>query len=185
MNDISRRVSFVRYDKNSSATKDFSQYCDARLIWGGDHTLSEVRKHPTHSRSIDVCFADRVSICIIDALSFLNAFDQTKIINGFYNDTYLFDQNACTAPKLVIWRGTTNEICKAKALFWDKLFKIVKNKYELSGVMSVDKRCSLYEFFIKNDNVKEYINHDNLIYRIQLSDLDSNYNKINFKYGIF
>jgi hypothetical protein len=183
--EIDRRIVFVRYDKNSSATKEFSQYCDARLIWGGDNTIKEVRKHPTHSRSIDVCFADRVSVCLIDALSFLNSSDQEKITNGFYNDTYLFDQNACTAPKLIIWRGSPGEINKAKKVFWDNLYNLVKERYELTGVMSVDKLCSLYEYFIQVDNVNEFRNHENLIYRVQLDNIEQKLDSSVFRYGNF
>jgi hypothetical protein len=183
--EAGRRVVFVRYDKNSPATKEFSQYCDARVIWGGDNTIKEVRKHPTHSRSIDVCFADRVSVCLIDALSFLNSSDQEKIINGFYNDTYLFDQNACTAPKLILWRGSPIEINKAKKLFWENLHHLVKKRYELTGVMSVDKLCSLYEYFIQFDNKNKFKNHENLIYRVQLDNIEEKLDSFGLRYGIF
>jgi hypothetical protein len=183
--EIGRRIVFVRYDKNSSATKEFSQYCDARVIWGGDNTIKEVRKHPTHSRSIDVCFADRVSVCLIDALSFLTSSDQEKIINGFYNDTYLFDQNACTSPKLIIWRGSQAEINQAKNLFWGNLYYLVKKRYEITGVMSVDKLCSLYECFIQLDNKNEFRKHENLIYRVQLNDMPRKLDLSVLRYGLF
>lgn len=182
---VGRRISFVRYDKNSSATKEFSQCCDARVIWGGDNTIKEVRKHPTHSRSIDVCFADRVSVCLIDAPEFLNSLDKEKIINGFYNDTYLFDQNACTAPKLILWRGTRSEINNAKKLFWDDLYDLVNQRYKLSGVMAVDKLCSLYEYFILNENINNFHNHKNLIYRVQLDNMPTKLDSSVLRYGNF
>jgi len=183
--EISRRIVFLRYDKNSSATKEFSQYCDARVIWGGDNTINEVRKHPTHSRSIDVCFADRVSVCLIDATRFLNSLDKEKTINGFYNDTYLFDQNACTAPKLIIWRGSSTEINQAKNSFWDNLYYLVKKRYKLTGVMSVDKLCSLYEYFIQVNKISEFRNHENLIYRVQLNDMPTKLDFSVLRYGLF
>ena len=40
-----------------------------------------------------------------------------KIAVGFYNDTYLFDQNACTAPHLIIWLGNDENIEIAKEYF--------------------------------------------------------------------
>lgn len=183
--EIGRRLAFVRYDKNSTATKEFSQCCDARVIWGGDNTIREVRKHPTKSRSIDVCFADRVSICIIDASCFLNFPNKGKIINGFYNDSYLFDQNACTAPKLIIWRGTPTEIIKAQDYFWSELHILVQKRYEISGVMSVTKLCSLYEEFINNKNIVSYVNNQNYIYRNQLRELEINFNSFSLRYGHF
>jgi hypothetical protein len=126
-----------------------------------------------------------VSVCLIDALSFLNSSDQKTIINGFYNDTYLFDQNACTAPKLIVWRGSSGEINQAKNLFWDNLYCLVKERYELTGVMSVDKLCSLYEYFIQVDKISEFRNHKNLIYRVQLNDMPTKLDPSVLRYGLF
>ena len=101
----------------SSATAYFSSICDVRIIWGGDDTISEIRKNKIPPRSFDVTFADRFSICAINADEYINEKFPDKIAQGFYNDTYLFDQNACTAPHLLIWLGNKNKVKKAKIFF--------------------------------------------------------------------
>ncbi len=36
--------------------------------------------------------------------------DLIKIAQDFYNDAYLFDQNACSSPHLIVWIGTKETI---------------------------------------------------------------------------
>ena len=35
-----------------------------------------------------------------------------KLCKNFYNDTYLFDQNACTSPQSILWIGNNSLIAK-------------------------------------------------------------------------
>ena len=53
-------------------------------------------------------------MCALNADQFINESNPDKIANDFYNDTYLFDQNACTSPHLLIWTGTKTNVKKAK-----------------------------------------------------------------------
>ena len=82
--------------------KYFSINCDVRIIWGGDSTISKIRTASLPVRTFDLTFADRYSLCVINALDHPDDKDYDNVANGFYNDTYLFDQNACTAPHLII-----------------------------------------------------------------------------------
>ena len=47
----------------------------------------------------------------------LNKRKHYEIID-FYNDTFLFDQNACTSPQTVYWMGSIDEIRIAPDVFW-------------------------------------------------------------------
>ena len=65
---IKKMMRIIRYDsKETKITRDISKISDARLIWGGDKTIEEIREIKTKARTIDVPFADRYSISIINS----------------------------------------------------------------------------------------------------------------------
>ena len=46
--------------------------CDMRVIWGGDNTISEIRKSPLKARAGEITFADRYSAALINSNYYLN-----------------------------------------------------------------------------------------------------------------
>jgi len=144
-----KRLAVVRYPHDSNANEVFSAACDVRVIWGGDGTIAQLRKNALAPRSFDICFADRYSIAainsdkIISENCILNTETLKQLAERFYNDTYLFDQNACSAPHLVVWTG--NHVEEAKKLFWDAVQHVTEQKYQFQDVMAVDKLTALYK----------------------------------------
>jgi hypothetical protein len=181
----SSRMVFLRYDRQSSATTFFSNICDIRIIWGGDETINQIRKCHIPPRSFDITFADRYSLCVINADRYINETNPEKIALGFYNDTYLFDQNACTSPHIIIWFGTNENVIGAQSLFWDNLYKIVRLKYEIQPVIAVDKLTSFYNQAAELVNIKRINSPDNLIWRIKLQDLTKDIEKFRCSSGYF
>jgi hypothetical protein len=110
---IKAMTAFVRYEKNDKITGKFSAKCNARIIWGGDVTIRNIRKIASvPERCVDIAFSDRYSLCVIDAPSVIKL-DETGLIRlseRFYNDTYLMDQNACSSPHLIVWQGVEKEV---------------------------------------------------------------------------
>ena len=101
-------IAVVRYhSENHLLTKNFSSICDARLIWGGNQTIADIKKFETKAKNIDIPFADRYSISLINSEKFLklSEFKVKNLIKDFYNDTYVVDQNACSSPHLILWKG--------------------------------------------------------------------------------
>jgi hypothetical protein len=146
------RITVVQYERKSKATDYFSSICDVRVIWGGDNTVIEVKKSLTPPRSFDIVFPDRYSFCVINAERYLKAEDQGKIAEGFFNDTYLLDQNACTAPHLIVWMGDKNVVASAQTLFWNLTEEMLKKKdYQSNPVNVVDK---LTQFYLEASDVK-------------------------------
>jgi hypothetical protein len=182
---ISDRVVLIRYDKQSTATHLFSSICDIRIIWGGDETIGQIRKNPIPARSFDVTFADRYSICVIQADSYIKEKAPEKIATDFYNDTYLFDQNACTAPHLIIWLGKEKNIEKSKEIFWNKLYELVKSKYLVQPVIAVDKLTSFYSQAAELDDVKKDSMTDNSLWRVNLEKLPANIDQFRCTSGYF
>ena len=156
----------------------FSELCDTRVVWGGDATIAEFRRSPLKPRANEFTFADRHSFAVIHAGEYLKIEDKDKIAIAFYNDTYLSDQNACTAPRVIIWLGPGKQ--KAKEIFWQQIHLLVKDKYTMRPVQSVGKLHALYK--VASLREVRYINgKDMLINRIEVDQLDDEL--MNFKYN--
>lgn len=184
--NITDKITLVRYDKNSQATSFFSSFCDVRVIWGGDETIAQIRKSMVPARSFDVTFADRYSICIINAPEYLSELNPGQVALGFYNDTYLFDQNACTAPHLVSWFGNKEDVEKAKTIFWEELYKIIIQKYgTVQSVIAVDKLTALYTCAINSIGTHQIATKDNLLWRVELESLTSGLDEYRCSSGYF
>ena len=98
------RLCLFRYEKNRVLTDYLSSLADIRIIWGGDSSIEEIRKSELPSYGFDITFADRNSVCIIDAKNYLKKVDKKEAL-FFFNDTLFFDQNACTSPRVVLdWK---------------------------------------------------------------------------------
>lgn len=170
--DMHDFITLVRYDRSNKALTDyFSSLADIRIIWGGDTTLDEIRSSKIPPRSFDICFADRYSLCVIDADTLLQEKDLSTIVQGFYNDTFLFDQNACTAPHLIIWLGKKESKEKAKMRFWDAVQAYTESKYEIVPITAVDKLTAFCMEAITHDGVERKKSKNNTITRIQLNQL--------------
>ena len=179
---------FIRYEKNSEHTADFSLISDVRMIWGGDSTISTVKQLPTKANCLDVCFADKYSVAIIDSQSIIDL-DSNAIKSlalRFYNDSYIFDQNACSSPRSVFWIGT-DEICdQAKKIFWIEIEKISRERYSLEAITSTRKFTDFCEIvtssYISPNIVKKFDNHLTII---ELIKFHSNFIDLPTRFGIF
>lgn len=140
-------ICLVRYDRDREVNDFFSSICDARIIWGGDATIAELRKSPLPPRATEVTFADRYSLAFIDADEYLHMEHKERVALDFYNDTYLSDQNACTSPRVVAWYG--GKIEEAKEVFWKELHHLVEKKYLFQPIQGVDKLSLSYLSFVQ------------------------------------
>lgn len=169
---VPRMVHLIKYERGGIETTTYSALADVRVIWGGDETIRTIRQSPLPPRSYDIAFADRYSVCVLNAISILEEPSLDKIVEGFYNDTYLFDQNACSAPQLMVWVGTADKIEKAKEYFWTALQQYVDRKYKLEPILAVDKLSAFYRQAILSDVIKEE-NKNNNLWRVRLRELSS------------
>ena len=182
---VKEMIKIVKYKNNESFTKKISSICDARLIWGGDQSIENIRKYYLHASAIDLTFADRYSLCIIDTKKFLKAkYDNlTRIVERFYNDTYVADQNACSSPHMVLWLGKKSH--KAKSKFWEELSKLAEKKYNLTYDASVEKYTELCKKIINDKNVKSFRTYTNNVYTVVLKNLNGSLDTYRGKWGFF
>ena len=153
---VRSHICIIRYDHSDEISAFLSSICDVRIIWGGDRTIREIRKFPIPSRAIEMCFADRHSIAVIDPDKYIQL-DAAEVANKFYTDTYYSDQNACSSPRIVIW---TKESKEAKMRFWNALKAKVDKEYEMRPVQAVDKQSAFAELAMKSGSIGLYKDGD-------------------------
>jgi hypothetical protein len=183
---FSGRLFLVRYNRVSDATSLFSKMCDVRVIWGGDNTINEIRKNVIPPKSTEITFSDRYSISIINSPNYINSNNKCKIANNFYNDTYLFDQNACTSPQFIYWLGESNQIESAKKMFWDNLNEVLEDKnFELQPISAVDKLTTFYSQAINKGAISMEKNSSNTIWRVNNTTIQKNIDLFKCNSGYF
>jgi hypothetical protein len=182
---FAQRILLLRYEKESSATAYFSSICNARIIWGGDHTIEEIKKKGLTPKARDISFGDKYSICVINADNFIADSSPEKIAQAFYNDTFLFDQNACTSPHLIVWLGSNKNILNAKNVFWNNLHDLVKAHYDLQAHSAIDKLTAFYTQAMHMEGIKNVAMPDNRIWRIELNALTEDLDEHRCNCGYF
>ena len=167
-------INVVEYAREQQdITEVFSALCDARIIWGGDETIRRIREAPLAPRAFDVTFADRWSLLVADAASVAVMPDPAlaTVAQGFYNDTYLYDQNACTTPRLLYWLGEGEAVTVAQERFWQAVHAYAARRYPIEAVVAVDKRVALYRAALTLPGAMLTPMPDNLVVRIRLATL--------------
>ena len=153
--DLKPYICIIRYAHNDEII---------RMIWGGNRTIAAVRKAAIKARCLDLGFADRYSMAVIDSDDYLEK-DSGILAVDFYNDTYFSDQNACSSPRLVVWTG--NSVAKAKEVFWDALEKVIHQKYTMDPISGSEKLLKTAVCAASHPGVRE-IKKDNLLVRVEL-----------------
>ncbi len=157
----------IRYDHNDRITQELSNICDVRVIWGGNRTIDIIRQAKLPPRAIELAFADRHSVSVINADAYLEL-DPGSVAKGFYTDTYYTDQNACSSPRLVFWLGKKKD--EARKRFWDTLEELVVRDYDIKPIQSVDKYVSLCALGMSGACVHR-VSKDNYVVRVEVDTL--------------
>ncbi len=164
-------IVFLHYERNKDINDYLSSICDVRVIWGGDSAIQEIRKSEIPPRAGEITFADRYSICVLNAENYLKIENKDKLALDFYNDTYLMDQNACTSPRLVCWIGEQKTIQKAREIFWEELWTVIEEKYVFQPIQYVDKLTNSCLAAVAIDGSHIIKMKDNKIVRIELEKI--------------
>lgn len=127
---IRERNLIVSYGHEETITKELSNFCNVRVIWGGDETIRQIRAISLPPRATELVFADRFSMAAFKADAILNTPEKEidKLAENFYNDAFLLNQKACSSAKLLFWIGEEKNINRAKEYFWSALKKVIYQK---------------------------------------------------------
>ena len=182
MPEMAPDVCLLRYGHQPDINDTLSALCDTRVIWGGDRTIETFRRSPLHSRAIDITFADRYSICLIDADRYLEMPGRESIAGNFFTDTLLTDQNACSSPRIVVWLG--RETTRARAAFWGAFEAEARSRYRLQPAIAVEKLASLCRLAVAVDGTRMVSGCGNLASRVEVPALSGGIDAY-FGYGGF
>lgn len=167
-------VNVVIYPRErQEITEAFSAACDVRVIWGGDETVRRVREAALPPQSFDVTFADRYSLLCVRAEA-IHAMEEKQLAQaaqGFYNDTYLTDQNACSAPRLVYWVGSGEKLSSARSRFWEAVRAWAAPRYPVEPIIAVDKLTAACRAAIELPGARVEPMPDNLVVRVSVERL--------------
>ena len=185
---IKKRISIIQYDYSKiDITKRISENCNGRIIWGGDKSINEIKNLTTKTKCIDVIFPDRYSLALLNANKIFNLSNSKikKLARDFYNDTFFYDQNACTSTHLILWVGNSNIIEKAKKKFWTNVIKEVKENFTFTNYIASEKLNHLYNLIAEHKDLGNFKNYENLIYVFENTKISNDIHNIRGKWGIF
>jgi len=113
----------VSYGHEEEPTETFSSLCDMRVIWGGDRTVSAVRRITLSPHAREIVFGDRFSLAAINAAPYLKLDEGRRgaLAKRFFDDSFWFDQMACSSPRLVVWCGVPSDRSSASADFFPRV----------------------------------------------------------------
>ena len=151
--DLQINNRFITYNHDDSVTETISRFCDHRVIWGGDETATRLRPLYLSPHASERIFGSKYSYSVVAADSFLNAeaIEHEKLIEGFFNDIFWFDQMACSSPHAIFWVGSHDKVQQAIGHFNRSLERIGEYKqYQVSSSASV-RRIS-YAFEIASEH---------------------------------
>lgn len=120
--ELSKANLFVSYDKNSHWTEQLSKQANARVIWGGDTSVTSIRAFPTPARCRDISFADRYSVVLINGNKLSTKDDIESVAERLWRDSQAYSQQACSSPKVLFWFGSTRNQPK----FFETLNRLAK-----------------------------------------------------------
>jgi len=161
---ISNRTIICTYDHSEKeATYLISKYCHTRVIWGGDTTIQSIRQVPLAPLANELAFADRFSLAVLNGNKVASLDEQQldQLVEHFYNDSFWFNQMACSSPRLIIWTGEKPE------RFWTTFEKKIQEKnYELLAATQVTKYTTslqlAVEDYVENVTPKTYFSRVSL-----------------------
>lgn len=135
------------YEHDESLTRQLSELCHLRVIWGGDESVRRLRAIPVNPLASELVFANRYSLAVLNARAVIEASeeDRAKLAARFYNDSYWFDQMACSSPRLVVWVGDAPDCRSAQEVFWNALNEeVARRGIEYPDVVGINKMVSAY-----------------------------------------
>jgi hypothetical protein len=165
---LAHRTALVRYSRNEKVTARLSRLSNGRLIWGGDDTVERIRAMPAMPRTVDVAFADRYSICVLSSMTIASLDDDQldELASGFFNDTYLMDQNACSSPHLVIWVGPLSQ--ETRSRFWSAVRKRAERRYEVEYIQAVNRFVQACSMLIEREDCVRLYQDSNVLWRLDV-----------------
>lgn len=156
--EVAKRTILFTYEHDREITAYLSKHCHVRVIWGGDETVQAIRSVPLAPLASEIVFPDRSSLCAIKA-SAVDEIDDNEfeqLIHHFFNDSFTFNQMACSSPKILAWIGDAKTVEMVKKKFWGRLEQYVSHQMKaFLPALQVEKLATGYYLSIEK-GVKQF-----------------------------
>jgi len=149
--DVQNTICVLSYDHDDEITQQISEIADLRVIWGGDETVAKIKKIPGAARTRDIVFPDRYSLSLVNATEYLETSlnKKNELAYQFFNDSYWYDQAACSSPRQVIFFGSQSNTSEARFEFFEHLNKeLVRRSFQFDAGSALAKMTDLYDCVI-------------------------------------
>lgn len=105
---VRRMNMLVRFSHEAGYTEYLSSLCDMRVLWGGDHSVTEIRRFPLQPHANEITFSDRWSFSLLKATSVaeLDSDAIVRLSEAICNDCWTFGQLACSSPRALVFVGS-------------------------------------------------------------------------------
>lgn len=178
---IGNQTIICTYNHNEEYTQVISGECHLRIIWGGDQTIQAIRRIELAPLANELVFADRFSLAVInlEALESATETELDKLVGKFYNDSFWFDQMACSSPRLIVWTGEGD-----RSIFWQALEEKIKEKnYDLLAAVQMTKFTTAMQ--LAPEELTEKIEVDSYLSKVQLNGLTTELKEKHCGGGLF
>lgn len=139
-------VSIVEYSAtNIQATTIFSQWCNLRVIWGGDQAIAAISQIVPETEQL--CFPDRYSIAVCHLQK---SDDIERIVRQFIADLLPFNQQACSSPKALFWLNTAESL---QEKFSEELqTQLTAHQQQFTLSEQVERQINIQQILMKKKN---------------------------------
>lgn len=172
---IAQTQRMVTYGRDDTVTSALSLACDLRVIWGGDRSVTELRKHAMRPSARDVTFPDRSSFAVLATGAWQAASPAARLAlaEALYNDVYWFDQAACSSPRALFWVGPEQPTALASDGLTAALAEVVaRRRRSVDAAMAVQSRVSAYGLAAQGSATRIRF-HGNEVADVELSHVDA------------
>lgn len=150
--ELKRSVSMISYGHDDEITSLISQSIDLRVIWGGDRSVDAIRTASLPVRARELVFPDRYSVALISSSAFLdlNNDGKLRLLHDFFNDSYWFDQAACSSPRQIFFLGDQKTNTEAADQFQQHLQEeLMRRDFQLEAGAAVEKLTDVYDCLLQ------------------------------------
>lgn len=181
----------IRFERNDRILEGLTDLCQGRMLWGStavtEH-LSRIRGtgsgHPT-----DLLFPGKYSISLLDAerMSSLSREALEQYAIRFCGDTYPADQNACSSPKLLLWKTgnlSAGETDRLRRTWWELVCRYAAD-YPMDAGKMMEKYRELCLAYLRETGLKPVKRRSGQVWTVEVRELPKRISCLEGNLGLF